>query len=113
MVFRTRVIVRLGTQNRMVTKGYRKGVYDRVTLANVGASMLAASRCKNSFGSAVLWRVGKQGMINNMRRGIDPLIQFDLRHARGLRQQTPEEAVHHPGQPGNIYSRPCAEQFLQ
>src|SRR5580704_8657905 len=31
MVFRTRVIVRLGTQNRMVTKGYRKGVYDRVT----------------------------------------------------------------------------------
>src|SRR5579863_708079 len=33
MVFRTRVIVRLGTQNRMVTKGYRKGVYDRVTSA--------------------------------------------------------------------------------
>jgi len=31
MIFRTRVIVRLGTQNRMVTKGYRKGVYDRVT----------------------------------------------------------------------------------
>ena len=31
MVFRTRVIVRRGTQNRMVTKGYRKGVYDRVT----------------------------------------------------------------------------------
>jgi hypothetical protein len=26
------VIVRLGTQNRMVTKGYRKGVYDRVPL---------------------------------------------------------------------------------
>jgi hypothetical protein len=41
MVFRTRVIVRLGTQNRMVTKGYRKGVYDRVTLANVGAGVLA------------------------------------------------------------------------
>ncbi len=31
MVFRTKVIVRLGTRNRMVTKGYRKGVYDRVT----------------------------------------------------------------------------------
>ena len=31
MVFRTRVIVRRVTQNRMVTKGYRKGVYDRVT----------------------------------------------------------------------------------
>jgi hypothetical protein len=31
MVFRTRVIVRLGTLNRMVTKGYQKGVYDRVT----------------------------------------------------------------------------------
>jgi hypothetical protein len=41
MVFRTRVIVRLGTQNRMVTKGYRKGVYDRVTLARVGATVLA------------------------------------------------------------------------
>jgi hypothetical protein len=41
MVFRTRVIVRRGTQNRMVTKGYRKGVYDRVTLAKVGAGMLA------------------------------------------------------------------------
>lgn len=32
MVFRTRVIVRLGKQNRMVTNGYRKGVYDRVTM---------------------------------------------------------------------------------
>jgi hypothetical protein len=31
MVFRTRVIVRLRGQIRMVTKGYRKGVYDRVT----------------------------------------------------------------------------------
>src|SRR5882724_13506235 len=30
MVFRTRVIVRRVTKNRMVTKGYRKGVYDRV-----------------------------------------------------------------------------------
>jgi hypothetical protein len=39
MVFRTRVIVRLGTQNRMVTKGYRKGVYDRVTLDSVGAGV--------------------------------------------------------------------------
>ena len=28
---RTRAIVRLDTQNRMVTKGYQKGVYDRVT----------------------------------------------------------------------------------
>ena len=33
VVFRTRVIVRLGTQNRMVTKGYRKGVYNRVIAA--------------------------------------------------------------------------------
>src|SRR5882672_463600 len=31
MVFRTRVIVRRVTYIRMVTKGYRKGVYDRVT----------------------------------------------------------------------------------
>src|ERR1043166_7309211 len=31
MVLRTRPIVRLDTQNRMVTKGYQKGVYDRVT----------------------------------------------------------------------------------
>ena len=31
MVFRTRVIVRLRGQIRMVTKGYRKGVYVRVT----------------------------------------------------------------------------------
>jgi len=30
-MIRTRVIVRLGRQNRMVTKGYQKGVYDRVT----------------------------------------------------------------------------------
>src|SRR6266403_1572914 len=30
MVLRTRVIVRRVTKNRMVTKGYRKGVYDRV-----------------------------------------------------------------------------------
>jgi hypothetical protein len=34
MFFRTRVIVRLGLQNRMVTKGYRKGVYEWVTLRN-------------------------------------------------------------------------------
>jgi hypothetical protein len=27
----SRVIVRLGTENRMVTNGYQKGVYDRVT----------------------------------------------------------------------------------
>jgi hypothetical protein len=31
MFFRTRVIVRLGLKNRMVTKGYRKGVYEWVT----------------------------------------------------------------------------------
>jgi len=31
MIFRTKAIVRLGRPNRMVTKGYRKGVYDRVT----------------------------------------------------------------------------------
>lgn len=36
MVFQTSVIVRLGTQNRMVTKGYQKGVYDRVT-GGIGA----------------------------------------------------------------------------
>src|SRR5579863_779863 len=35
MVLRTRVIVRLGSQNRMVTKGYRKGVYDRVTMGTM------------------------------------------------------------------------------
>jgi hypothetical protein len=31
MAGRTRAIVRLGGANRMVTKGYRKGVYERVT----------------------------------------------------------------------------------
>jgi hypothetical protein len=58
MVFRTRVIVRLGTQNRMVTKGYRKGVYDRVTTgtaanwkviraARLGAEVLQHSECRD------------------------------------------------------------------
>src|SRR5262249_41886191 len=32
LVSRTRAIVRRPRKNRMVTKGYRKGVYDRVTL---------------------------------------------------------------------------------
>jgi len=38
MAVRTRPIVRLGVMNRMVTKGYRKGVYERVTkgTADVG-----------------------------------------------------------------------------
>ena len=31
MAGRTRAIVRLDGRNRMVTKGYRKGVYERVT----------------------------------------------------------------------------------
>jgi hypothetical protein len=31
MDLRTRPIVRLDVMNRMVTKGYRKGVYERVT----------------------------------------------------------------------------------
>lgn len=31
VVFRTRPIVRLAIKNRMVTKGYHKGVYDWVT----------------------------------------------------------------------------------
>jgi len=31
MVLSDRVIVRLGCQNCMVTKGYQKGVYERVT----------------------------------------------------------------------------------
>jgi hypothetical protein len=39
MIDRTKVIVRLGSQNRMVTKGYRKGVYSgylRKNLKNRG-----------------------------------------------------------------------------
>ena len=43
MVLRTRPIVRLDTQNRMVTKGYQKGVYDRVT---EGIGHRSLKRCK-------------------------------------------------------------------
>src|SRR5882724_6445024 len=43
MVLRTRPIVRPDTQNRMVTKGYQKGVYDRVT-EGIGRPPLR--RCK-------------------------------------------------------------------
>jgi hypothetical protein len=51
MVFQTSVIVRLGTQNRMVTKGYQKGVYDRVTggtTASVGAGVPARAAERSS-----------------------------------------------------------------
>ncbi len=34
--FRTRPIVRLDVMNRMVTKGYQKGVYERVTKGTGG-----------------------------------------------------------------------------
>lgn len=40
MVFRTRVIVRLGRQNRMVTKGYQKGVYEWGYQGNQSQSQL-------------------------------------------------------------------------
>jgi hypothetical protein len=38
MAGRTRAIVRLGGANRMVTKGYQKGVYERVTKGITGGS---------------------------------------------------------------------------
>ena len=38
MAVRTRAIVRLRVENRMVTKGYQKGVYVRVTLGISGAN---------------------------------------------------------------------------
>jgi hypothetical protein len=60
MVFRTRVIVRLGTQNRMVTKGYRKGVYDRVTLARVGATVLAHAHLDRTPGPGGLNQVQRE-----------------------------------------------------
>src|SRR5690348_10741568 len=40
MVHRTRPIVRLEVMNRMVTKGYRKGVYRRVTSGTRGPAQL-------------------------------------------------------------------------
>src|ERR1043166_5934827 len=43
MVLRTRPIVRPDSQNRMVTKGYQKGVYDRVT---EGIGQRCLKRCK-------------------------------------------------------------------
>ena len=60
MVFRTRVIVRLGTQNRMVTKGYRKGVYDRVALARVGATVLAMHTYTRTPGPGSLNQVQRE-----------------------------------------------------
>lgn len=52
MFFRTRVIVRLGLQNRMVTKGYRKGVYEWVTLWNHACRVLAAAGLRRDDDSA-------------------------------------------------------------
>src|SRR6202022_898233 len=49
MVFRTRPIVRRGTENRMVTKGYRKGVYERVTQ---GTSLAQAEKGSVGAGRA-------------------------------------------------------------
>ena len=43
MVLRTRPIVRPDSENRMVTKGYQKGVYDRVT---EGTERRSLKRCK-------------------------------------------------------------------
>jgi hypothetical protein len=40
---RTKPIVRLDIGNRMVTKGYRKGVYERVTKGIRGESTLGAA----------------------------------------------------------------------
>src|SRR5262249_14376229 len=42
VVFRTRLIVRRGKQNRMVTKGYQKGVYDRVTSGDASGRLMRA-----------------------------------------------------------------------
>jgi len=39
---RTKVIVRLGHEKRMVTKGYQKGVYDRVTMGTRANSQAAS-----------------------------------------------------------------------
>ena len=49
MAYRTRPIVRLEVMNRMVTKGYRKGVYERVTSGTRGGERAQA------FSEAYLW----------------------------------------------------------
>src|SRR4051812_10511149 len=46
MADRTRPIVRLEVMNRMVTEGYQKGVYRRVTKGiRIGEVQVAASEC--------------------------------------------------------------------
>src|ERR1700746_2969883 len=48
MADRTRPIVRLDVTNRMVTKGYRKGVYERVTKGTnrFGGACLGEATCR-------------------------------------------------------------------
>ena len=48
MAYRTRPIVRPGVTNRMVTKGYRKGVYEWVTKGTT-AGANAVLRNQSSF----------------------------------------------------------------
>ena len=50
---RTRPIVRLDLMNRMVTKGYQKGVYEWVTKGIKGGS--TAGSTINGFNMNVLW----------------------------------------------------------
>jgi hypothetical protein len=69
MVFRTRVIVRLGTQNRMVTKGYRKGVYDRVT----GETAPTGYR---SAGSVQTWLATSQRADKRIREDVASAISL-------------------------------------
>jgi hypothetical protein len=60
MAGRTRAIVRLDGWNRMVTKGYRKGVYERVTLGNQGGE--AALYRKDGGPSPNKWVSGGGGV---------------------------------------------------
>jgi len=49
MAFRTRPIVRPDVTNRMVTNGYRKGVYERVTKGTSPAAGLCGTRFSNLY----------------------------------------------------------------
>ena len=62
MAYRTRPIVRLEVMDRMVTKGYQKGVYRRVTkgitrAAGAGVALLNQA-LEASAGVGDLWRLG-------------------------------------------------------
>ena len=53
MAGRTRAIVRLEGVNRMVTKGYQKGVYERVTKGISGGTGMVAALVQTRYVAAM------------------------------------------------------------